>query len=738
MSETTNEDSGAGRSADGSSNGQRSQSEEALAESYSSDQVESCTPLTTSSPNWGIDDDDDIGPKPSELFGRHTWKIEKFSEINDEQELRSDVFEVGGYHWYILIFPKGCDNNLSVLLCAANYDNLRPGWNHFAQFTVALVNTADPKKSKHRDKLHRFCNRMRIWGWPEFIELPKLQDGYLDDSGSLLITSQVQVISFSDFWLGLDQNFKREMSRERRDVIHEQLVTIFFDENEVTSTLLMDAFYSGLKSLALEGQTKTRPRVTDTEDLPAPMVRMDGDMFVLVDDFVLLLERAALEPSLPEDDKGSQTPTKDENARYAVDNEATEREERRLTELGRFAVERFVLGHLFINKIERPYQEAVAWTRQEDLIREEEEALLVERERKAKRGAAEKEKKSKKKKKKNKGKAKKKEESVRTQAEESFTEKDEFDPKNQCPSLEQPIPETNDVVPKRKAVPSSSSSGDIQLQIVVSEADIKKTPSPKPETKDVVPERKAVPPSSSSGDIQLQTAVSEADIKKTPSPKPETKDVVPERKAVPSSSSSGDIQLQTVVSEADIKKTASPKPAAQPVQSMSRPVTVSAPIISRKQTSPIVSAVQTSTLSFSRSMRSTCHIGSPPHNQTYIPQSYQHAMVSSSGIYNSSSQPTVTSKLPPYSHPLPVSVSNQSALPINFGSWDEVSSGGLLWTCGSSSNKDTTTTAISGNHGTNPCNTRIISDQFGRTAHSLVTDDEYPHIGIINDLLEDE
>lgn len=56
MSETTNEDSGAGRSVEGNSNGQRSPSEAALAEWRSSDQVESGTPSRTSRPYWDIDD----------------------------------------------------------------------------------------------------------------------------------------------------------------------------------------------------------------------------------------------------------------------------------------------------------------------------------------------------------------------------------------------------------------------------------------------------------------------------------------------------------------------------------------------------------------------------------------------------------------------------------------------------------------------------------------------------------
>lgn len=38
------------------------------------------------------------GPRPSELYGKFTWKIENYSQIN-KRELRSNPFEVGGYKW---------------------------------------------------------------------------------------------------------------------------------------------------------------------------------------------------------------------------------------------------------------------------------------------------------------------------------------------------------------------------------------------------------------------------------------------------------------------------------------------------------------------------------------------------------------------------------------------------------------------------------------------------------------
>ena len=48
------------------------------------------------------------------------------------------------------MYPQGCDvcNHLSLFLCVADYDKLLPGWSHFAQFTIAVVNK-DPKKSKY-------------------------------------------------------------------------------------------------------------------------------------------------------------------------------------------------------------------------------------------------------------------------------------------------------------------------------------------------------------------------------------------------------------------------------------------------------------------------------------------------------------------------------------------------------------------------------------------------------------
>lgn len=101
------------------------------------------------------------------------------------------------------------------------------------------------------------------------------------------------------------------MSREKTDAILKVVVKHFFIEKEVTSTLVMDSLYSGLK--ALEGHTKSKKgkaKLLDAEEMTAPIVHIEKDTFVLVDDVLSLLERAAVEPLPPKDEKGPQNRTK--------------------------------------------------------------------------------------------------------------------------------------------------------------------------------------------------------------------------------------------------------------------------------------------------------------------------------------------------------------------------------------------------------------------------------------------
>ncbi|CAH8323146.1 unnamed protein product [Eruca vesicaria subsp. sativa] len=415
------------------------------------------------------------GSNQSELYGKYTWKIAKYSEIN-EDSFRSGSFHVGGYEWYILIHPqrRDVDNHLSLHLCVANHKKLCPGWSNFVQFTIALVNK-DPKKSIYTDTIHLFGKieynvqkKTRTvahnWGWDMFIESPKLQEGYIDDLDSLIIKAQVQVIreevdrpfrclssqyrrelvrvylptveyncgqfmrdkiisfgrliqdkenwqSFRSFWSRLDQNTRRKMSRDKMDVVLNLAAKIFFVMKQGATTLMMDSLYSGWK--AIEGQTKTKDNV-EFPDGPASIVSVDQDMFVLEDDLLSLMQKTVMAPFPINEEKVSFTCYVLRNDEEEYNKEAIMRDESRLTEVGRQTMEILALAHIYGNRVDVAYKEHMALKRQEQLIREEEEE-------KAKRGTTEKKTKSKKKqakKKKNK-KEKGEEDKVDTEKEES-------------------------------------------------------------------------------------------------------------------------------------------------------------------------------------------------------------------------------------------------------------------------------------------------------------------------------
>jgi len=436
-------------------------------------------------PSTSFAEEDDDGVRPSDLYGKFTWKIENFSEIS-KRELRSNVFEVGEYKWYILVYPQGCDvsNHLSLFLCVADYDKLLPGWSHFAQFTIAVVNK-DPKKSKYSDTLHRFCKKEHDWGWKKFMELSKVLDGFTV-SDTLVIKAQVQVIrekqnrpfrcldtqyrrelvrvyltnvegicrrfleerrdklaklrecpeSFHEFWDSLSLQLRSCLASDRADNILKLLVKRFFNEKEVTSTLVMDALHSGYKSL----QVDQRPSLAGAKDgdggkgggssssaaaggagaknalsEPPVSISMEQNLTYLTGDVMKTLETAANETVPPHsEDKDLDDYGKD----------SLERDERRLAELGRQAIEMFVLSHLYINRIEVAFKENEALKRQEALIREEEEAERLEEERQQKKAEAERERRNRRKEKKQRKKEKKEAEEAAAEAERKAAEEE--------------------------------------------------------------------------------------------------------------------------------------------------------------------------------------------------------------------------------------------------------------------------------------------------------------------------
>ncbi|KAG2320507.1 hypothetical protein Bca52824_013720 [Brassica carinata] len=218
----------------------------------------------------------------------------------------------------------------------------------------------------------------------------------MKEKSSKLMEDKTRWASLCAFWLGMDQKSKREMSREKMDVVLKLVVKHFSIKKEVTSSLVMDFLFHGLNSLVWSTNQDTilhtisrqmgkllkddldssilkareeepkKERATDVKNLPAAIVIVDKDMFVLVDDAMVLMEKAVLEP-LP-DERVQQN-------LIEVGNDGGRQDEKLLTEFARRTLEIFILDHILCTKVEGAYKEAIALKLQEELIREEEENL---------------------------------------------------------------------------------------------------------------------------------------------------------------------------------------------------------------------------------------------------------------------------------------------------------------------------------------------------------------------------
>lgn len=362
-----------------------------------------------------------IGDRPSSLYRKYTWRVPNYSAIT-KRELRSKSFSVGEYPFYILVYPTGCGearDHLSLFLCVADHDKMLPGWSHLAQFTVALVHK-DPKLSKYSDTLHRFCKKEHDWGWKRFMEVGKVLDDFMID-GTLTIKAQVQVIrdsplapfrcldsgyrrellrvyssnvdslctrfleerrtqlqvllkqlpAFRSFWAGLPEVKRLSLVSERSDIVLKGIVKRFFNDREVTSTLLMDALFSGCHQIEAPTAAGPSPLMAGAVapvvcDSEKGIVSLQGDLLAL------LQSTAAQMPLPPASDQEPLVARADAASTGSIALLGAARDEQRLTALGRRTVEVFVVSHLFLDHLATAFWDAECTRRQDALIQAEE------------------------------------------------------------------------------------------------------------------------------------------------------------------------------------------------------------------------------------------------------------------------------------------------------------------------------------------------------------------------------
>ena len=72
---------------------------------------------------------------------------------------------------------------------------------------------------------------------------------FIDQKRESLSPLRVNSEAFRAFWKSIKRELKKDISRETEDVLLKGLVKRFFNEKEVTSTLVMDAIFCGCKQL---------------------------------------------------------------------------------------------------------------------------------------------------------------------------------------------------------------------------------------------------------------------------------------------------------------------------------------------------------------------------------------------------------------------------------------------------------------------------------------------------------
>eukprot|EP00192_Tetraselmis_astigmatica_P000385 CAMPEP_0117664232 /NCGR_PEP_ID=MMETSP0804-20121206/9096_1 /TAXON_ID=1074897 /ORGANISM="Tetraselmis astigmatica, Strain CCMP880" /LENGTH=1147 /DNA_ID=CAMNT_0005471423 /DNA_START=186 /DNA_END=3631 /DNA_ORIENTATION=+ len=132
----------------------------------SSDMVEGPQPVIT-----------EMGPAPVKpeadpMSGLFEWTIERLSETT-EQKLYSEIFDIGGHKWRLLVFPK--EDDLPVCLPG------RPGHGPPAvqlakecELQADDLNQYDSSRNFSKDTNHSFTQRESDWGFTTFIPLEEL------------------------------------------------------------------------------------------------------------------------------------------------------------------------------------------------------------------------------------------------------------------------------------------------------------------------------------------------------------------------------------------------------------------------------------------------------------------------------------------------------------------------------------------------------------------------------------
>lgn len=125
------------------------------------------------------------------------WEIPNFSER--PAKIFSDVFEVGGFSWQLLCFPKGNKpGQLSLFLAVPDIDEQPVNWQRSASFKLSVLSALGPEHNAVKETQHTFQGMENDWGFNNFISRAELENaarGLLNED-----TIRVKVRGAGEAW----------------------------------------------------------------------------------------------------------------------------------------------------------------------------------------------------------------------------------------------------------------------------------------------------------------------------------------------------------------------------------------------------------------------------------------------------------------------------------------------------------------------------------------------------------
>ncbi|CAN6175456.1 unnamed protein product [Urochloa humidicola] len=126
----------------------------------------------------------------------YTWEIEDYFALKNPSY--SPEFELGGYRWYINMYPTSDGKHLSLFLNMKKPNDLPKNSGKLVEFTLSIKDLENGKDFKTTGR-NQFSGKGSGWGWDKFISLEDFKDaskGYLI-KGKCCIEAEVAIVGSS-------------------------------------------------------------------------------------------------------------------------------------------------------------------------------------------------------------------------------------------------------------------------------------------------------------------------------------------------------------------------------------------------------------------------------------------------------------------------------------------------------------------------------------------------------------